>query len=161
MRDTNSSVLDLIGTSHKAASLGLGTMRSTYSSTSGFFYTSLKAALFSPCRVCAMSPTHSTLHGLIRTSLEAASFPRSAMRPTNPSLYDMLGTSLKAASLLYRTMRDANSSLHNLLRTSLKAASLLLLHNCWLDIRLRFFGNHPFLRSLMYLIFTLRTGDRN
>lgn len=106
MRDTNSTLSSLAGTSLKATSflLHLSTMRFT----------------------------HSSLHGFIGTTFMIASFhlPLSAMGDTNSSLNDYIGTSLKTASLNLRAVRDTNATPHDLIGTSLVAASLLCFLFC-------------------------------
>jgi hypothetical protein len=108
---------------------------------------------------CAMRDTNSSLHDFIGTPLEAASFLRSTMCDTHSTLQCLVGTFLKAANINISlcAVRDTNSSPHGLICASLMVA-LLVLPYASLDPRLRFVGNLLF---FVYLIFTLRTGDRN
>jgi hypothetical protein len=129
----------------------------TNSSLNNLVGTPLEAASF---QLCAMRDTNSSLLSLVGAPLVTASFPLSTMRGTHSTLQCLVGTSpLKAANIDISlcAMRDTNSSSHDLICASLMVASLVLPY-AFLNIRLRFFGNHLF---LVYLIFTLRTGDRN
>jgi hypothetical protein len=76
----------------------------------------------------AMSPTNSSLVGLIGTPLKVALFPRCTMHCTYSSLLGFVGTlSLVTASFILHlwSMRHTNSSLNNLIGTPLVAASFL------------------------------------
>jgi hypothetical protein len=74
MSHTNSSPLDLVGTSLKAASLHhyLGAMADTNSSLSGLIVASLKAATL---YLRAMGDTDPSLNDTVGTTFVAAKFP--------------------------------------------------------------------------------------
>ena len=67
-----------------------------------------------------------SLHDLIGTSLKATSldFPLSAMSDADSSLHDLIVTSLNTASFSLGAMRDTNSSPNDKVGTSLEAATL-------------------------------------
>jgi hypothetical protein len=99
-------------------------MSNTYSSLLRIVGTSLKAASIhvDHC-VCTVRPTNSTLHNLIGTTVVATSLPLGAMRNTNSSLNDTICTTFEVASLHLRAMRDTNSSFDGTIVTSFKTAS--------------------------------------
>jgi hypothetical protein len=74
----------------------------------------------------AMSPTDSSLLGMVGASLVTATFHRCAVYYANSSLNDTIGTPVKAAALLLGSMSDAYSTLLGIFGTSLEAAALNL-----------------------------------
>jgi hypothetical protein len=106
-----------------------------------------------------MRETNSSLFGPIGTTLKPASRHLCTMSGTNSTLHNLIGTFLEAASLQLCAMSDTNSTLLGIFVTSFVAAPLSLSspYAC-LDIRLRFFGNRHFRRSL-HLLFTRRSGN--
>jgi hypothetical protein len=116
MCDANSSLHELVGTSLKDASFPHCAMRDAYSSFDGTIVTTFVAASLL-LHLGAVSDTDSSFPPGIRgTPLKAALFVSHhrvcAMSPTHSSLLSLIGTPLKAASFLLHlcTMRDTNSS---------------------------------------------------
>ena len=112
-------------------------MRDADSSLLRMTGTSLKAASFSRQRcVCAVSPADSTLNNSLGTTLLTALLLYTtvylrAMRPAYSSLLCLIGTSLMGAILPLGDMSATYSSLHDFVSTSLDATFLpLQLHFC-------------------------------
>jgi len=111
-------------------------MRDADSSLLRMTGTSLKAASFSRQRcVRAVSPANSTLNNSLGTTLVTALLLYTvylrAMRPAYSSLLCLIGTSLMGAILPLGTMSATYSSLHDFASTSLDATFLpLQLHFC-------------------------------